>query len=135
LTLEGMRWELGEGAMGLATWKLVARFGARLPVKTATGTLDYRDDLRPEEVGWKEVMLTAGGSSGIARANVPSHDRSYELTDYAAISELPNRTRSRPGRCCGSPPHRPLTAAPDARQRCRREPSRPRARRPGSSSA
>lgn len=90
LTLEGVRWELGEGAMGLATWKLVARFSARLPVKTATGTLDYRDDLRPEEVGWKEVMLIAGGSSGIARTSVPSHDRSYELTDYAAISELPN---------------------------------------------
>jgi hypothetical protein len=90
LTLEGVRWELGEGAMGLATWKLYARFGARLPVKAATGTLDYRDDLRPDEVGWKEVMLTAGGSSGVARASVPSHDRSYELTDYAAISELPN---------------------------------------------
>jgi hypothetical protein len=90
LTLEGVRWELGEGAMGLATWKLYARFGAPLPVTAATATLDYRDDLRPDEVGWKEVMLTAGGSSGIARASVPSHDRSYELTDYAAISELPN---------------------------------------------
>ncbi len=90
LALEGARWELGDGAMGLATWKLYARFGARLPVTAAIATLDYRDDLRPDEVGWKEVMLTAGGSSGIARASVPSHDRSYELTDYTAISELPN---------------------------------------------
>jgi hypothetical protein len=90
LTLEGVRWELGEGAMGLSTWKVYARFAARLPVRGATGALDYRDALRPDEVGWKELILMAGGSTAIARASVPSHDRSYELTDYTAISELPN---------------------------------------------
>jgi hypothetical protein len=90
LTLEGVRWELGEGAFGLATWKLHARFSGRLPIRAATGALDYRDDLRPDEVGWKEVILTAGGSTGIAHASLPAQDRSYELTDYDAISELPN---------------------------------------------
>jgi hypothetical protein len=90
LALDGVRWELGEGAMGLATWKMIARFTGRLPVQTSTAELEYRDDLRPEEVGWKEVVLVAGGSTGVARSSVPSRDRSYELTDYRAISDLPN---------------------------------------------
>lgn len=90
LTLETVRWELGEGAMGLATWKVFARLSGRLPVQESSGRFEYRDALRPDEVGWKEVMLIAGGSTGVARSSVPSHDRTYELTDYRFMSERPN---------------------------------------------
>ena len=90
---DGVRWELGEGAMGLSTWKLYVRLTARLPVHAATGVLEYRDTLRPAEVGWKEIVLSASGATGIARSDVPAHDLSYELTDYAAIAELPNPDR------------------------------------------
>jgi hypothetical protein len=130
LTLERVRWELGEGAMGLATWKLHARFTAHLPLRAATGALDYRDDLRPDEVGWKEVMLTAGGSAGIARASVPSHDRTYELTDYNAISELPNpnQTTAQAVLRFGAAPVAEMARAPDApaATSARREPATPR---------
>jgi hypothetical protein len=90
LALSATRWELSEGAMGLKTWKVVATLTAGLPVTRALGTLEYRDLLRPQEVGWKEIVLLARGGSEVARASVPSQDRSYELTDYAAMLELPN---------------------------------------------
>jgi hypothetical protein len=90
LALDATRWELGEGAMGLKTWKVAATLTARLPVTRALGALEYRDLLRPQEVGWKEIVLLARGGSVVARASVPSQDRSYELTDYAAMLELPN---------------------------------------------
>lgn len=90
LVLDALRWELGEGAMGLSTWKLIVRFTGRLPVAAPTGMLAYRDELQPAETGWKEVILMAGGLTGIARSSVPAHDRSYELTDYTAMAELPN---------------------------------------------
>ena len=90
LTLESVRWELGKGAMGLATWKLFARLSGQLPVGAPTGQLEYRDELRPDEAGWKEVRLIAGGATGRARSGVPAYDRSAELTDYGAMSNVPN---------------------------------------------
>jgi len=90
LELRSQRWELGEGAFGLATWKLTAVLGVQLPVRGTGATLTYEDRLRPEEVGWKEVVLTAGGSAGVATSSVPAQDRSYQLTDFDAMSALPN---------------------------------------------
>jgi hypothetical protein len=90
LSLSSARWEQGEGAMGLKTWKLVATLAGTLPVGSELGALEYRDLLRPGEVGWKEVMLVARGGTTVARSSVPSQDRSYELTDFAAMADLPN---------------------------------------------
>lgn len=90
LSLTSARWELGEGAFGLRTWKLVANLTGTLPIAAPLGSLEYRDLLRPEEVGWKEVMLVARGGTTVARSDVPAQDRSYELTDFAAMAELPN---------------------------------------------
>lgn len=94
LELRGRRWELGEGAFGLATWKLTALLAADLPVSKSLATLTYEDRMRPEEVGWKELVLTAGGTTGIAASNVPTRDLSYGLTDYEAMSALPNPDRT-----------------------------------------
>jgi hypothetical protein len=94
LQLDGVRWELGEGAMGLSTWKLYVRLSSGLPMRAPTAVLEYRDTLRPAEVGWKEIVLTAGGSTLIARADVPAQDLSHELTDYAAIADSPNPDRT-----------------------------------------
>jgi len=95
--LEGRswRWELAEGAFGLATWKLTALLATRLPVRTAIATLTYEDRMRPEEVGWKELVLTTGGTTGIAASNVPTRDLSYGLTDYESMSALPNPDQTR----------------------------------------
>jgi len=90
LTLRSRRWELDEGAFGLATWKLTAVLEATLPVRSARAAFTYDDRLRPEEVGWKEIVLTAGGATGIASSSVPAQDRSYQLTDYDAMLALPN---------------------------------------------
>jgi hypothetical protein len=90
LSVASTRWELGEGAFGLKTWKIVARLTGRLPVGRELGELEYRDLLRPDEVGWKEIVLVTRGGTGVAHASVPSQDRSYELTDYAAMADLPN---------------------------------------------
>ncbi len=90
LALETASWELGQGAFGLSTWKLHAHLTAPLAVAAATARLEYRDAFRPEQVGWKEVRLIARGTTGVAASSVPSSDRSRELTDFAAMSELPN---------------------------------------------
>ena len=90
LRLDGALWELGEGAFGLPTWKLIARLSAPLAHTAATARLEYRDDFRPNEVGWKEVMLQAQGDVQVENASVPPHDRSGELTDYAAMLDVPN---------------------------------------------
>lgn len=90
LTHEAVRWELGEGAFGLSTWKLTAQFSAALPVRAQTGSLSYEDTFRPGEVGWKEIVLSAGGRTDIAASSVPARDRSSELTDYEAMLAIPN---------------------------------------------
>jgi hypothetical protein len=90
LSVASVRWELGEGAFGLKTWKLAALLSGQLPVLSEIGALEYADGLHPDVIGWKEVVLVARGGTTVARTTVPAQDRSYELTDYAAMAELPN---------------------------------------------
>jgi hypothetical protein len=119
-----VRWELGEGAFGLSTWRLIARLSAPLANTAGTAHLEYRDGFRPEEVGWKEVMLQAEGDVKLEAASVPSHDRSGELTDYAAMAEAPNpnettaTARLRLAR-------ETVAAEPPAKQRADRAPAKP----------
>lgn len=90
MTGHAVHWELGEGAFGLSTWKLTAVFSGELPIGAPMGTFTYEDRFRPEEIGWKEIVLSAAGRTGIATSSVSSRDRSYEMTDYEAMLALPN---------------------------------------------
>lgn len=81
--LEVVRSERVAGAAGLATLRLVARLSAPLE-RFAMVRIGYRDLRRPDEVGWKAVIASAGEGVRIARSDVPAASLSRGLESYPA---------------------------------------------------
>jgi hypothetical protein len=75
---------------GLPTARWNLRLSSPLPARGAQGSLVFRDRYRQDQVGWKEIVVQAGDGVVVRGAGASARDRSRRLTDYAAISELPN---------------------------------------------
>ncbi len=92
LTLERTRWELVPGEAGLSTLRIEARLSAALAPR-ASIRAEYRDRRRPNEQGWKEVIVNGGSDVRVDAADVPRISRSHDLTAYpdpAAGGDVPN---------------------------------------------
>ncbi len=90
VTFRDPRWTLVPGAAGLSTLRLEAHFTAQL--ERPIGTLRYRDQHRPAQIGWKEIYIATSGGMRIERANVPKADRSRALTEFpqSPTADFPN---------------------------------------------
>lgn len=89
LNVRKVAWELGPAPFGLNTWTLTAELRAPLP-EISVVKLSYEDTLRPNETGWKEVILRSVQGARVSQSSVGSRDRSNLLTDYVAMADLPN---------------------------------------------
>ncbi len=86
---DSVNWVLGPAPFGLNTWKISAQLSA--PVSGfGIAKFEYRDEFRPQEAGWKEIVLLHGGSVQVQTSNVGAEDRSKALTDYQAMADLTN---------------------------------------------
>jgi len=71
------------GAGGLPTMKMGFLYRAVLesPIAASPSSIHYVDGNFPDRAGWKEVIAVGTGTT-LANSSVPSHDRSFELTNY-----------------------------------------------------
>jgi hypothetical protein len=84
LHLQRTQWALVPGAAGLNTLRIEARLSATLAPRGAI-KIDYRDQRRPDEAGWKEVSLSVARGLRIDASNVPQVSMSRDLTVYPAV--------------------------------------------------
>ena len=72
------------GQGGLSTMRLSLLLGGQLEGATGPGEqrLHYRDDNYSQRLGWKEIIVRAGGGVSLVDSTVPQQDRSDELRSY-----------------------------------------------------
>lgn len=72
------------GQGGLQTFRLAQWLEATLPPgpPDAPRRAVYRDGNYPERLGWKEIVVYAGGGSAVLASTAPAEDRSDELRRY-----------------------------------------------------
>jgi nickel/cobalt exporter len=117
LTLDGRRARLAprrrvlafpKGVGGLRTMRLEILFAG--PVLRGQTRLDYRDGNYPGRIGWKEIVVRAGGGARITSSTAPAESRSDELRAYPEdLLESPLEVTSatatvEPGAGPGAPP-------------------------------
>jgi hypothetical protein len=88
-------WSLQSDIYGLSTsLRLEVDMKGKLRHASGLTLLRYRDDYRPDEKGWREVMLTGGSGATVHRSTVASHDRSRGLTEVyvADARKLPDES-------------------------------------------
>lgn len=92
LQFESQRWSLQDGAAGLAILRLEARFGAPVDGQGKVASLRYEDRYKPEQLGWKEIWISAADDVKIVATTAARIDRSLALTDFtlAPGAHIPN---------------------------------------------
>ncbi len=81
LRLVGEDVRLAPGAAGLEIMTVVLDLFAPLPPGEVFDVF-YQDRTYETRTGWKEIIAVAGTGAVLRRSNVPSADRSRELTEY-----------------------------------------------------
>jgi hypothetical protein len=89
LTLKRTQWKRVPGAAGLDTLRIEAHMSARLDTH-ASMNIEYRDQRRPDEAGWKEVFLNIGSGLRVNAADVPQASLSRDLSVYPEDGVVPN---------------------------------------------
>jgi nickel/cobalt transporter (NicO) family protein len=117
LTLDGRRARLAprrrvlafpKGVGGLRTMRLEILFAG--PILGGQTRLDYRDGNYAGRIGWKEIVVRAGGGARITNSTAPAESRSDELRAYPEdLLESPLEVTSatatvEPGAGPGTPP-------------------------------
>jgi nickel/cobalt exporter len=130
LTLDGKRARLvprrrvlafPKGVGGLRTMRLEILFAG--PILRGQTQLDYRDGTYAGRIGWKEIVVRAGGGARISSSSAPAESQSDELRAYPAdLLESPLEVTSatatvEPGAGPGTPPALAGGAAPRAADR------------------
>lgn len=121
-----IRWELGPAPFGLHTWKISATLFSPAQIRDNV-TLNYDDEFRPAEAGWKETVLQVEEGIRIRQSSTGIQSRSRTLTDYKAMGDIPNPEQrsvkailsiaggnSKPPLQAPHPARQPVTSAPPA---------------------
>lgn len=106
------RFRLGTGEAGLATLFLETDLAAPIPAGPKHG-LRYRDDFRPRDAGWKEVMVRERQAARLIGA-VARSDRSHGLTRYPKDGALPQELAAAFEIEWAPPPRQAGSATPNA---------------------
>lgn len=89
LAADTVRWERLPGAADLHTLRIDASLSAALPALRSPIDIRYRDERRPDEAGWQEVVATATTAVELLALDVPGESASAILTKFPANTELP----------------------------------------------
>ena len=81
LRIATLEWQLAPGAAGLSQLRLRAVFEAAAPAAGRVA-LRYADSSRPDDLGWREVWVSAGHGAKIVTTTAARADRSAALTEF-----------------------------------------------------
>lgn len=89
LKMLNTEYQLVPGSADLSILRMEARYSAAIAIAGKKVSLTYSDTYQPEQLGWKEIVLTSGDGVGILKSTASSQSESRNLTDF---SEYANTT-------------------------------------------
>lgn len=80
------QYRLVPGSADLSILRMEARYAAKVSVTGKNVSLTYSDAYKPEQLGWKAVVLTSGDGVEVFKSTVSSQDKSRGLTDFSGFA-------------------------------------------------